>query len=254
MIDSHCHLADKAFASDLTVVIDRAVAAGVDRMICIGDDMEESKKCIDLATTYPQLFATVGIHPHNAKEWREGTGERVIMLATSSPKVRAIGEIGLDYHYEFSPIDTQRQVFVSQLALARSLNLPCVVHCREAVEDVWAIVREYADIRIVLHCCTETWDDAEQFVATGHFLSFTGIATYSSADIIRDTIKHCPLEQMMIETDSPYLAPIPHRGKRNEPAHVIEVARCIAEVKGIELEEVDTITTKNALAFFGLPS
>jgi TatD DNase family protein len=252
MIDSHCHLADLKFTDDLLLVLKRAEEAGVRRMICIGDSLSESQQCIHLAEKHPELWATCGVHPHVSKDWKDGDFDRLKSMIQSSSRVVAVGEIGLDYHYEFSPIDTQRAVFASQLTLARQLGLPAVVHCREAVEDVWAIVREFEDLKIVLHCCSEPWEAAEQFVATGHFLSFTGIATYKTADVIRDTIKHCPLDRMMIETDAPYLAPVPHRGKRNEPAFVIEVAKLIAEIKGLSLQEIDEATTQNALTFFGL--
>lgn len=252
MIDSHCHLADTQFAGDLEAVLQRAKEAGIDRVITIADSLQEAKNCIELAENYPQIFATVGVHPHNAKDWKDGDINRLEALVASSDKVRAIGEIGLDYHYNLSDPDTQRQVFVSQLALAHRLQMPAVVHCREAVEDVWAIVREYHDLRVVIHCCTEKWEDVEQFVGTGHFLSFTGIATYPKSAVIRDVITRCPLEQLMIETDAPYLAPVPHRGKRNEPAFVREVAKIVAECKGLSLEEIDAATTKNTVAFFGL--
>lgn len=252
MIDSHCHLAAPEFSQDIDAVIQRANAAGVDRMICIGDTMEESERGVEIAEKYDQLFCTVGVHPHHAKDWKPDNLVRIEELVRAHPKVRAIGEIGLDYHYNFSPPDVQGAVFVSQVALARRLDLPIVVHCREAVEDVWAIVREYDDLRLVLHCCTETWDDVERFVQNGFFLSFTGIATYPKSEEIRNTIKRCPLDQLMIETDAPFLAPVPHRGKRNEPAFVVEVAKCVAEIKGVSLEEIDRVTTKNAERFFGM--
>lgn len=252
MIDSHCHLADPKFDADLPLVLKRAEEAEVEQMIVIADSVEEGEKCIRLAEKYEQLFCTIGVHPHNAKDWKPENVDRMTDLVSAHPKIRAIGEIGLDYHYNFSPPELQGPVFASQVALAHRLDLPMVVHCREAVEDVWAIVREYADIRLVLHCCTEKWDDVERFVDNGWMLSFTGIATYANAEVIRDTIRHCPLTSMMIETDAPYLAPVPHRGKRNEPAFVGEVAKLIAKEKGIELTEVDEITTKNAVEFFRL--
>jgi TatD DNase family protein len=253
MIDSHCHLADTQFDADLPDVLRRAKERGVRRMICIGDSIEESRKGLGLAQEHPEIFCTVGVHPHVAKEWKPGDEEVLKSMARSSDRVRAIGEIGLDYHYMLSPIETQRQVFASQLTVARQLGLPAVVHCREAVEDVWAIVREFEDLRIVIHCCIEQWHAAEQFVAAGHFLSFTGIATYKNAAAVRETILQCPIGQMMIETDSPYLAPVPHRGKRNEPAFVHEVAQLVAELKGMSVQEIDAITNENTVKFFHLP-
>jgi TatD DNase family protein len=251
MIDSHCHLADAQFA-DLEAVLERAKAAGVEHVISIADTLAEAERCIRIAEAHPQLFATVGIHPHTAKEWQEGDDERIRTLVASSPKVKAIGEIGLDYHYDHSPRDIQRDVFGTQLLLAKELNLPAVIHCREAVEDVRKIIEEVRPIKAVIHCCTEVWADVAPLVDRGIFLSFTGIATYPTAVDIRKTIEMCPLSKMMIETDAPYLAPVPHRGKRNEPAYVLEVAKLIAKVKNIPLAEVDSVTSRNAMAFFAL--
>lgn len=256
MIDSHSHLADKKFDADLDAVLERASAAGVNILIAIGDDLEESQKCIEIAESYENIFCTVGVHPHKAAQWDKGNGTRdkdeLKKLAMSSKKVVAIGEIGLDYHYNFSAVSDQRSAFGEQLLLAKELEMPCVVHCREAVEDIRAIVDEIKPPRLVLHCCTEKWEDVEWFVDRGDYLSFTGIATYPNAQEVRRTIERCPIEQMMIETDSPYLAPIPHRGKRNEPAFVVEVARAVAKLKGLSLEETDALTTKNTVEFFGL--
>ena len=173
-------------------------------------------------------------------------------MVEMNPKVSAIGEIGLDYHYDFSPRCTQKEVFADQLALAKMCKLPAVIHCREAVKDVWSIVRDSGVSSVVIHCCTERWEDVKGFVKLGHSLSFTGIATYPKSDEIRNTIKQCPLDQMMIETDAPFLAPVPHRGKRNEPAFVVEVAKCVAEIKGLSLADVDRATTENAVRFFDL--
>lgn len=252
MIDSHCHLAASQFAQDVDAVIARAVAAGVTHMVCIGDTIEESERGLQLAKKNEHIFCTVGMHPHHAKDVVEGTYEKLRTLAVSSKRVRGIGEVGLDYHYDFSPRDSQQAVFRQQLTIANELDLPVVVHCREAVEDVWNIIDELKPKTMVVHCCTETWEDVERFVQRGYMLSFTGIATYPKSDDIRNTIKHCPLDQLMIETDAPFLAPVPYRGKRNEPAFVVEVAKCIAEIKGLSLQEVDEATTKNAVEFFDL--
>ena len=167
-------------------------------------------------------------------------------------KLIAIGEIGLDYHYDFSPRDVQRKVFEEQLRLAKELSLPVVLHTREAIEDTWQIIERVKLEKLVVHCCTERFQDIERFLKAGYFLSFTGIATFPKSEGIRETILKCPLEQLMIETDAPFLAPLPHRGKRNEPAYVIEVAKCIAILKDISLEEVDHKTTENAKGFFGI--
>lgn len=252
MIDSHCHLADAKFDADRAEVIARAKAAGIERMITIADDLNEAQKCLHIAEKFEHIFCTVGVHPHNAKTWNTQSGAALKTLAARSKKTVAIGEIGLDYHYDFSPREMQRAVFREQLTIADDLDLPVVVHCREAVEDVWQIVDELRPGKLVLHCCTERWADVERFVARGYLLSFTGIVTYPNAADIRETVKACPLEQMMIETDAPYLAPVPHRGKRNEPAFVVEVAKAVAAIKGLPAEKIAAATARNAIDFFGL--
>jgi TatD DNase family protein len=252
VIDSHCHLADKAFAADLPAVLQRAAEAGVDKMIAIADTLEEGEKCLALAEKYDHIFCTVGVHPHAAKTWVDGDVERLRAMATSSWKVRAIGEIGLDYHYDFSPRESQHRAFRSQLELAKELKLPAVVHCREAVGDVWQIADGVRPEKLVIHCCTEAFDDVARFVERGWFLSFTGIATYPKSETIRETIRRTPIGQLMIETDAPYLSPVPHRGKRNEPAFVAEVLACIAREKEMDLREADAAITRNTVEFFGL--
>ena len=254
MIDTHCHLADKQFARDLPQVIARAREQGIDRMITIADSVAESRACLAIAQKYSELFCTVGVHPHHAKDWKPADVDALRAMASSSPKVRAIGEIGLDYHYDFSPREAQRPVFRAQLALAQELNLPAVVHCREAIADVRADLEGMDLTKIVLHCCTEAWRDIEDLVARGLRLSFTGIATYPQAEEIRHVIQQCPTSQIMVETDAPYLAPVPYRGKRNEPAFVLEVAKLLAKLKNLPPEDVDRITSYNAVEFFGLPS
>ncbi len=253
MIDSHCHLTDKAFDADRDNVILRAKAAGIEKMIVVADTMEEGIACIDLAKKHEGLFATIGVHPNRSKGWKESDADEIRKIVRSLNKIVAIGEIGLDYHYEFSDHETQQRVFREQLNLAKELNLPVVVHCREAVEDIWAIVSELNPPQLVLHCCSETAEAVAPFLKRGDLLSFTGIATFPNAKEIRRTIEAAPIGQIMIETDAPYLAPVPHRGKRNEPAYVREVAKIIAEIKSLSLEEVDQATTKNAERFFRLP-
>ncbi len=253
VIDSHCHLTAKEFAADRAEAIARARAAGVDRMIVVADTMEEGLASVALAQQHDGLFATIGVHPNRSKSWSASDAEKIREIVRSPNKIVAIGEIGLDYHYEFSDHETQKNVFREQLLLAKELNMPVVIHCREAVSDVWAIVNEVNPPPVVLHCCSEKVEDVEPFLRRGDMLSFTGIITFPSADEIRRTIKATPIEQIMIETDAPYLAPIPYRGKRNEPAFVAEVVKVIAAVKGISLEEVDRITTENAVRFFRLP-
>ena len=252
MIDSHCHLADRKFSSDFPDVLLRAEEHGIEAMITIADTLKESRKCIEIAEKYSQVFCTIGVHPHAAKHWQDGDINQIKRLITSSSKVKAIGEIGLDYHYDNSPRDVQRDVFRTELALAKELGMPTVIHCRNAIGDLKKIIEEVSPSSYVIHCCTEQWGDVESLVKAGALLGFTGIATYPKSEDIRDVIKQCSLDQMMIETDAPYLAPTPHRGKRNEPAYVREVAKLIAEIKEVSLEEVDSQTTKNTVEFYKL--
>lgn len=252
MIDSHCHLGDKQFEKDLAAVLRRAREAGVERCIAIADTFEEGERCLEISAKYDEVFCTLGVHPHMAKTWEAGDRERLQQMIGSSDSVKAVGEIGLDYYYDNSPRDVQQQVFRTQLELAKELALPSVVHCRDAVNDIKKVIAEVDPPQLVIHCCTELWEDIAPLVERGYHLSFTGIATYTKSEEIRRTIKQCPLEQIMIETDAPYLAPVPHRGKRNEPAYVVEVAKLLANLKGISLEELDAITTKTTEQFFRL--
>ena len=252
MIDSHCHLADKKFASDLDAVLKRAASVGVDRCVTIADTIEEGEKCLEIAAKYDQLFCTIGVHPHVSKQWTVNSGQKLREMIESSSKVVAVGECGLDYHYMNSPKEDQIRAFKDQITIAQELDLPLVVHNRDSIEDMHAILSDLNPKSMVLHCCTEKWEDVSSLVDRGYLLGFTGIATYAKSDDIRHTIKHCPLDQMMIETDAPYLAPEGARGKRCEPAFVVEVAKLVAEIKGVSLEEIDQITTKNAEAFYSL--
>ena len=247
MVDSHCHLADKAFDADRDAVIARAFGAGLTAMVAVADSLEEAGKCRVIAEKHDRVFFTAGVHPHHAKEWADGDADRLKALLGGA---KAVGEIGLDYHYDFSPRETQKKIFREQLALAKELELPAVVHCREAIADVRAIVEDVGAGPFVLHCCAEKWTDVEWILERGSFLSFTGIATFPKSADIHETIRNCPLEAMMIETDAPYLAPIPHRGKRCEPAHVLDTAKFIAAEKGVSLQQFDQVTTKTTVEFF----
>lgn len=258
VIDSHCHLADKAFDPDRMQVIARAKNAGVTAMITIADDVREAEKCLEIAKKYDHIVATVGVHPHHAKEWAAGDIDVIKTMLASSPKAKAVGEIGLDYHYPSASSGQarteQKDIFREQLLLAKELGLPAVVHCREAIADVRAIVEEIDAGPFVLHCCTEQWADVEWILDRGSLLSFTGIATFPTSTVIQETLRNCPLESLMVETDAPYLAPIPHRGKRCEPVHVLDTARFIAAEKGVSYEQFDQVTTQTTVAFFGLGS
>lgn len=254
MIDSHCHLTAPEFSSDIADVFARANAAGVTTLMTISDEMSDLPKCLILTEKYDQLFYTVGVHPHHAKDFDTVRDIPMLREAAKHPKCKAIGEIGLDYHYMQSPKDTQQRVFEAQLTLAKELDLPAVVHCREAVEDIWTIVNHVKPKKLVIHCCTEKWADVSRFVEAGYLLSFTGIVTYPKSLDVRETVKQCPLESLMVETDAPYLAPVPHRGQRCEPAFVLETAKAISEIKNVSLEELDRVTTATTVQFFRLRS
>jgi TatD DNase family protein len=224
----------------------------VDRFVAIADTFEEGDECLQLAHKYDQIFCTMGVHPHVAREWKVESGKRIITEAAQSKKMVAVGEIGLDYHYMNSPKEDQIRAFRDQIEIAKELDLPIVVHNRDSIGDLLEIIEELKPKKMVLHCCTEEWSDVAQLIDRGYLLGFTGIATYPKSEAIRDTINHCPLQQMMVETDAPYLSPEGHRGKRCEPAYVVEVAALIAQIKGVSYQEVDRITTENAVKFYGL--
>lgn len=254
MIDSHCHLADRQFARDLDAVLERAKSAGITQMVCIADDLKEGEQCLRIAEKYDHIFCTIGVHPHHAKHWKSEDASKLESLLQSSKKVVALGEIGLDYHYDNSPRDVQQAVLSEQLRIAQKLEFPVVIHNRDSISDLMEIIAKHPPKKAVLHCCTEKWEDVCEWVERGYMLSFTGIATYPKSEEIRETIRHTPLTQLMIETDAPYLAPVPHRGKRNEPAYVREVALLVAELHGRSLEEIDKQTTRNTVEFFSLPA
>ncbi len=248
LIDTHCHFNHARFAEDIPACIERAQAAGVTQMIVVGADAEGSEQAVAIAEQYGQgLFATIGVHPHEAKHWDAATEARFRTLA-DHPKVVAIGEIGLDYHYDFSPREAQFAAFRAQMRLAREAQLPVVIHCREAYADTLQLLAEEGAYGTggVMHCWAGTVEEANQTVALGLALGFGGTLTFKNAEEVRQAAQTVPLETLLIETDAPYLAPMPHRGKRNEPAYVRFVAERLAELRGMTLEEIARLTTANA--------
>ncbi len=246
LVDTHCHLDDEKFAGDLEAVIERARAAGVERMMAIGTgggpaDLEIA---IRLADRYPFFYATVGVHPHDASKAGPETFGRMRELLTA-PKVLAVGEIGLDYHYDFSPRDTQRSVFIRQLELARDAGKPIVIHTREAWSDTVQILREHYTGCGIFHCFTGGPAEAQEAIDMGFHLSFGGVLTFPKAENVREAARIAPLDRLLVETDAPYLAPVPYRGKRNEPAFLIETARKLAAIRGISPQELAAVTTMN---------
>jgi len=246
LVDSHCHLDDKRFADDLDAVLDRAAAVGVTRILTIGtgDGPPEIDRAVRLADRYPQVFASVGVHPHDAAKVTPQTYDDLRSLA-SHPKVIAFGEIGLDYHYDFSPREVQREVFIEQLKIAQAVNLPITIHTREAWDDTMSILRGSYSGAGIMHCFTGDPDQAREALALGFHLSYGGVLTFKTAGNVRESARITPADRILIETDAPYLAPIPHRGKRNEPAMMIETARRLAEVRGVTSEAVAALTTAN---------
>lgn len=249
LIDSHCHLDAGQFASDRQQVIDRALAAGVETMVSIGtgEGPPDLEAGIRLADAYPFVYATAGVHPHDAAKATDETWPHLRDLL-SHPKVVALGEIGLDYHYDFSPRDVQHRVFLRQLEIAADARKPVVIHTREAWDDTIRILAERwapSGIGCIMHCFTGGPEQARQALDLGFHLSFAGVLTFPRAAEIREAAAITPLDRLLIETDAPYLAPVPHRGKRNEPAYLAETARRLAELRGIDFEALARTTADN---------
>ena len=246
LVDSHCHLDDAKFDEDREQVIERARAAGVERMMAIGtgNGPPDLEVAIRQAERYPFLYATVGVHPHDAAKAGAETFGRLRELAKRA-KVLAIGEIGLDYHYDFSPREVQREVFARQLEIAAECGKPVVIHTREAWEDTLGMLRECRQEAGIMHCFTGDEAQAREALDLGFHLSFGGVLTFPKAEALRQAARIAPEDRILVETDCPYLAPVPHRGKRNEPAFVVETARRLAEVRGCAAEEIAERTTCN---------
>ncbi len=252
-IDTHAHLFYPNFSEDLDEVIERAKSSGVDYIIVPATDIETTKQTLALADKYEMIYATIGVHPHETKEWTNDN-LKVIEDLAQHPKVVAIGEIGLDYYYDFSPKEKQIEAFRSQIELALKLNLPVVVHNRESDEDVLMIAKEYSKsgLKAQFHCFNGTLSDAKDLISMKFFLSFTGNITFKKADSLRETLSNIGLPHLLLETDSPFMTPVPHRGKRNEPFHVKLVAEKIAELHKVSVEDVARITSNNAFNLFGI--
>jgi TatD DNase family protein len=257
MIDSHCHLADEGFAAELGPVVERAKAAGLERAMVIleTDNAAEASQARTLTELWPEVRVSIGIHPHNAHKYAadpEQAARSTRAQIAATPSARAVGEIGLDYHYDYSPPSVQRTVFRAQVKLARELGLPIVVHTREADKDTLDILNAEGKgiVRGVLHCFTGEAALAQAALALGFYISAAGIVTFPKSSALRDTFRHIPLDRLLIETDSPYLAPVPHRGQRNEPAFVGRVADTLASIHGISAVDIARATTENFHALF----
>ena len=248
MIDTHCHINDIKYNSDVKEVISRAVESGVEKMICVGTDLKTSEKAIELADKYSEIYATVGYHPHESKDAQKGYLYEFEEMS-KNPKVVAIGESGLDYHYNISPENIQKKIFREQIELAQDIKLPIIMHNRNSSDDLLSIVESTNLEYGVVHCFSETWEVADKLISKNIKLSFTGMVTFVK-DPICEVLEKIDLKDFFLETDSPYLAPTPHRGKRNEPSLIKFIANHIADVKQISSEEIIKQTTKNALNFF----
>jgi TatD DNase family protein len=246
LTDSHCHLDDAQFAADREATIARAQAAGVETMLAIGtgDGPPDLETAIRLADRYPFISATIGVHPHDASKATPETFDQLRRLA-AHPKVVALGEIGLDYHYDLSPRDVQRSVFATQLEIAAEANLPIVIHTREAWDDTIVLLRAHWQGPGVLHCFTGAPEQARQALDLGFYLAFGGVITFPKAEATRESARLTPLDRLLIETDCPYLAPVPHRGKRNEPAFILDTVKYLASIRFTSPEEIAAATTRN---------
>ncbi|MGB9691323.1 MAG: TatD family hydrolase [Candidatus Sumerlaeaceae bacterium] len=256
IVDTHAHLHDHEFRNDFEKVLERARINGVERIVLIGEDVANSADALAKAKNYPEwCWASVGLHPHRAKDFSPSTVEALKDLATSDPRVVAIGEIGLDFHYNFATPEEQVPVFRAQIELAHELRLPIVVHCREAYDVALGILREHASGAPaapwgVMHCYFGTSEQAAAFFDLGLLLGIGGSVTFKKAEVVHDVVRKMPLDAMVLETDAPYMAPVPHRGKRNEPNYLPLVVERIAELKSTVAGCVAEATTYNAYRLF----
>ena len=251
LFDTHAHYYDRAFDADRDQVLSALPGSGVGLVLCPGCDLPTSREAIALAERYPHVYAAAGIHPEDALNLPENWLTELERL-TRHPKVKAIGEIGLDYYWKEVPRDLQKEVFRAQLTLAAQLNLPVIVHDREAHGDCLAIVQDFPQGRGVFHCYSGSTEDAKQLIKWGWHLSFTGTITFKNARKAPEVIQAVPLERLMVETDAPYMAPTPYRGKRCDSRYVYRMAETIAEIKGLPVEEVVRITTENGKRLFAI--
>lgn len=259
LIDSHCHIDGEAFDEDRDEVVHRANDAGVAMMLNVGTGdphSDDFRKAVAVAEKYETIFASVGVHPHDAKLYDDIAEEHLIELVKSSEKVIAWGEIGLDFYYDHSPRDVQQDVFRRQVRTARGLDLPIIIHSRDADDETVEILQEECSHESfrggIMHCFGGTPEMAEKLIALGFLISFAGNVTFKKAENLRDAARVVPLDKLLVETDCPFLTPVPFRGKRNEPAYVEHTARFLADFYGIELDVLAKRTTQNFLQFFNL--
>ena len=251
LFDTHAHYYDSAFDGDRAEVLGDLPAHNIGLVLCPGCDLWSSRRSIALAEEYPFLYAAVGVHPEEARNLPEDWLAQVEEM-TRHPRVKAVGEIGLDYYWKEIPRPVQQEVFRAQLELARRLDLPVIIHDREAHQDTLAMVKEFSGVRGVFHCYSGSAEDAKTLVKLGWTLSFTGTITFKNARKAPEVIQAVPMERIMIETDCPYMAPAPFRGRRNDSRYVYRMAETIAQIKGLTTGEVEAITMENGKRLFGI--
>ena len=249
--DTHAHYDDEHFDGDRDELLRSMPGAGISLILNAGSNMTSSEISLTLADEYPFIYAAVGVHPHDSKEMTDESIEELERLSKHQ-KAKAVGEIGLDYHYDYSPRDIQRKRFIEQLELARHIKKPVIIHEREALEDTLSAIRGFRDLKGVIHCFSGSWETAKIILDMGWYLSFTGVVTYKNARRALEVIEKMPPDRMMLETDSPYLSPEPMRGKRNSSLHLPYIAEKIAEKRGMTLEETAALTMENGKRFFGI--
>ena len=255
LFDSHCHLEDERFQGEVEQVLSRMAAAGVNRCICAGSDLDSSSRIVKLTGEHAPIYGMVGVHPQEADGFREAQLDDFARWL-QDPQIVGVGEIGLDYYYDFSPRDIQKQVFSEQLELAWQLDVPVILHIRDAHGDAYDMLRARAD-RLpqgVIHCCSASAELVREYIKMGFYVSFAGPITFKKAASVVSASQTVPLERLLIETDSPYLTPVPLRGQRNEPAYVRYVLEKQAEVHGVSAEELAQITTQNAMRLYRIPA
>ncbi len=258
LVDTHCHLNHADFAGDWAEMYARAEAAGVSRFLCIGYDLESSRRAAELAAAHAAIYAAAGIHPESVGEWNDAASAEIAALFAAQPgKITAYGEIGLDYHWDTVAKERQREVFAAQITFALSLRpthpLPLIIHNRDALADVLAVIKEaQTPAPVVMHCFTGDTEAARKCLDAGCFLGIGGVATFKKSDAVRAAITYAPLDRLLLETDCPYLAPQFKRGRRNEPSYLPAICETVAAAKSLSVEEVAAATTATAKALFGL--
>ena len=251
LFDTHAHLNDEAFEEDVTQVIKKLKDETFEGIVNVGYDLESSIRAIKLSKEYDFLYASVGLHPHDSKDYNDILENDFIKLIKENDKVVAYGEIGLDYYYDNSPRDIQKDVFIKQIKVANKLNKPIIVHSRDAVKDTYDILKEHlGDNTGIIHSCSASAEMVREYLKLGLYISFSGSVTFKNAENVRNAAKAVPLDRLLIETDCPYLTPVPHRGKRNDPSYVKYTAMKLAELNNISYEELVEITKNNAKKLF----